>query len=485
MVGVSGKYKGCETCRRRRIKCSNERPFCQKCVSTGRHCEGYERERVFITGTPESRGRVASHPKKESTKGLNNQQDRPNVVPSPPFNSAWNDHITLSVDGIECFAWISVLHATLETTGEASPGSEHDAGYFKFEAFPNATTDLYSSEFAELDTSAQCLLSHAGPSSHDGQGVVSHCVFTYGHKHAAVAGGSTSAHAAPLGHVGLMRQLGPAHFVSFPHHFLFVRIFRPIAMNNALLNRQPTFLAEHEWATIPWGNHPKSSLDHLFDLMLTLPAIFASTDQLLSAQATLERRMGAQDLLQTCLTLERRFTAWFDGLNGGGGFQSHLYWTDDLVSAGGLLPFSCPYNFKDGQTGLMLLYYWMAQILFHRCIDNINRAIFEPVIDAFPIVWPILPPGLQIDPAQYQQGREIAANICCGLDYVLENTAQPNLVVAPMMVALNCYKEINSTSVDGVMEIMWLESFKDRLGAKCQQTAVTLQSQSWTELVRV
>jgi hypothetical protein len=255
-------------------------------------------------------------------------------------------------------------------------------------------------------------------------------------------------------------------------------------MNNALLNRQPTFLAEHEWATVPWGNHPKSPLDHLFDLILALPAIFASADQLLSTQATLERRMGAQDLLQTCLTLEGQFTAWFDGLNGGGGFQSHLYWTDDLVSAGGLLPFSCPYNFKDGQTGLMLLYYWMAQILFHRCIDSINRAIFEPVIDAFPIVWPILPTGLQIDPAQYQQGREIAANICCGLDYVLENTAQPNLVVAPMMVALDCYKEINSTSVDGVMEIMWLESFKDRLGAKCQQTAMTLQSQPWTELVR-
>ena len=69
MVGVPGKYKGCETCRRRRVKvslvadirrpepfthnrqCSNERPYCSNCVNSGRQCEGYERERVFITGT--------------------------------------------------------------------------------------------------------------------------------------------------------------------------------------------------------------------------------------------------------------------------------------------------------------------------------------------------------------------------------------------------------------------------------------------------
>ncbi|KAL0935767.1 uncharacterized protein CTRU02_210358 [Colletotrichum truncatum] len=33
---------GCVTCRIRRVKCDESKPFCQKCVDTGRTCDGYE-----------------------------------------------------------------------------------------------------------------------------------------------------------------------------------------------------------------------------------------------------------------------------------------------------------------------------------------------------------------------------------------------------------------------------------------------------------
>ncbi|KAI9732549.1 MAG: hypothetical protein M1834_003884 [Cirrosporium novae-zelandiae] len=33
---------GCRTCKARRVKCDEKRPQCQKCLSTGRNCEGYE-----------------------------------------------------------------------------------------------------------------------------------------------------------------------------------------------------------------------------------------------------------------------------------------------------------------------------------------------------------------------------------------------------------------------------------------------------------
>ncbi|KAF4454864.1 Transcriptional regulatory protein moc3 [Fusarium austroafricanum] len=33
---------GCATCRIRKIKCDEAKPFCQKCVKTGRKCDGYE-----------------------------------------------------------------------------------------------------------------------------------------------------------------------------------------------------------------------------------------------------------------------------------------------------------------------------------------------------------------------------------------------------------------------------------------------------------
>ncbi|KAF7873985.1 hypothetical protein EAF04_002657 [Stromatinia cepivora] len=33
---------GCRTCKIRRVKCGEEKPFCKRCTSTGRRCDGYE-----------------------------------------------------------------------------------------------------------------------------------------------------------------------------------------------------------------------------------------------------------------------------------------------------------------------------------------------------------------------------------------------------------------------------------------------------------
>lgn len=38
---------GCLTCRKRRIKCGEERPICKNCVKSKRHCEGYNQRVVF------------------------------------------------------------------------------------------------------------------------------------------------------------------------------------------------------------------------------------------------------------------------------------------------------------------------------------------------------------------------------------------------------------------------------------------------------
>ncbi|KAL9570147.1 hypothetical protein ACKAV7_005655 [Fusarium commune] len=49
---------GCATCRIRKIKCDEAKPFCEKCIKTGRKCDGYESVfRPFssqVTGTSQS-----------------------------------------------------------------------------------------------------------------------------------------------------------------------------------------------------------------------------------------------------------------------------------------------------------------------------------------------------------------------------------------------------------------------------------------------
>ncbi|MCJ1307325.1 hypothetical protein MMC25_000971 [Agyrium rufum] len=52
-IGCRTKVKtGCATCRIRKVKCDEKKPFCQKCVDTGRACDGYESTFRFITGQP-------------------------------------------------------------------------------------------------------------------------------------------------------------------------------------------------------------------------------------------------------------------------------------------------------------------------------------------------------------------------------------------------------------------------------------------------
>lgn len=110
----------------------------------------------------------------------------------------------------------------------------------------------------------------------------------------------------------------------------------------------------------------------------------------------------------------------------------------------------------------------MCQLLFHRCIESVHAAIFQPVIDAYPDMWLGLPSTIQIDIGLYQDAHELATNICRGLDAVLATTVQPDMLVTPMTIVADYYGEMNALSQGSMLEVMWLESFKSRLFAKRQ-----------------
>ncbi|KAI0468483.1 hypothetical protein F4859DRAFT_205268 [Xylaria cf. heliscus] len=62
MVGIPGRSKGCNTCRQRRVKCTEEKPFCSRCVRGGFTCHGYTRETVWhhLTSTEATLGRLVA-----------------------------------------------------------------------------------------------------------------------------------------------------------------------------------------------------------------------------------------------------------------------------------------------------------------------------------------------------------------------------------------------------------------------------------------
>ncbi|QPC64764.1 hypothetical protein HYE67_006995 [Fusarium culmorum] len=479
MVGVPGKYKGCETCRRRRVKCSNERPYCHKCIAGGKECEGYQRERVFITGTPQNKGRVASHPKKGSSSKKNrspSSKEPPralDLTPTQPLTSAWDSHTLVSNHGAEYSVLVSALNARLSYPLPNDSALDEPSSPFQITFPPYTATEIQPLiGGGDLNVRAQCLARI--PSVHDqDDSAQSYCVFFFEHEAAYAFGESGS---------NRVRRLGPAYFSHFPNHHFFVRVYRPLATGFALLNRQDNFISSQDWRTIPWQSHPKSLLDSLLDYVLFLPAILAQVDRITPVEATLSRRYHAQQLLRNCLSLEKQFNAWFQVATRPSYGYPMAYWVDEFSNPSGLLPFSNLYTFKDGNTGLAFLYYWMTQIIFHRCIENLHRIIYQPAIDAYPDMWPNLPYDLQVDITQYQHGCLFAADICRGLDSVLHETDQPDMLILPMKVAMDFYKNIHETSQDGLMEIMWIENFRSRLAEKGQHVAGVLQSQKWSEV---
>jgi hypothetical protein len=83
----------------------------------------------------------------------------------------------------------------------------------------------------------------------------------------------------------------------------------------ALLLRQPTFLSEEAWKTVPWmaGTSTKDLLDHLLDLAVEIPTVLAMADELGGvdpAAGTGEPSGPQQRLWDYVADLTRRFEQW-------------------------------------------------------------------------------------------------------------------------------------------------------------------------------
>lgn len=82
---------GCLTCRKRRIKCGEERPTCANCIKSKRQCEGYNQRVVFkppIGDWPHHPGVVSTLQYHNSMlPGSRATNYRPQSAPQPPENT--------------------------------------------------------------------------------------------------------------------------------------------------------------------------------------------------------------------------------------------------------------------------------------------------------------------------------------------------------------------------------------------------------------
>ena len=85
---------------------------------------------------------------------------------------------------------------------------------------------------------------------------------------------------AYLQHAGgiekLVEMSGPHRYMEYPDHGYFL-IARPLIIGQAMFNRQPTFLDEPQWNTIPWAKHPETRTLNvqLSDIGAHIPRLYA------------------------------------------------------------------------------------------------------------------------------------------------------------------------------------------------------------------
>ncbi|TLS22863.1 uncharacterized protein PpBr36_06065 [Pyricularia pennisetigena] len=436
MVGVAGKYKGCNTCRGRRVKsltdpgkCDNTRPYCRKCTDSGRDCGGYERERVFIIGTPREHGRCSSHPRRAvSGRSLRktpaslaserpeseeptvlkhegaletpaaSRTDTYDMVPIEPLQPAWDDLISVSCSGVVLSLQIASFNTNLsmvDQSGQVSNGSRLKTISLPPYKLPDARRSMGNHDF-ELRCHCLTHISDVEEVRDEILGKVtgtdSICLFLFERNWSALSSSLPSwiQDPAPPNSV---KQLGPENFKNFPAHHFFARVYRPNSLFAAVINRKSTFLASPEWTSVPWELHPKSAIDRLLDVIALIPDLLSRADHILPHAPTLERRMLANDLLGNCLNVQGLLDGWLLSLDhdlagDGTPVPRQLYWVnpiDDSTS----IPFAdSTYGFRDLQTATALIYYWTALLILLPCIERLNQATYEPIPESFTQLFP-------------------------------------------------------------------------------------------------
>ncbi|KAI0408542.1 hypothetical protein F4802DRAFT_353205 [Xylaria palmicola] len=488
MVGVPGKYKGCNTCRARRVKCDNTRPFCKKCIDYGRECGGYERETVFIVGTQDDKGRVGSHPPRNAQQSRAAQSEastqhvtRPEIAAAEPLQPAWHETMLLKRGTHTQSVRIVTHHADLDSAIKYSSSlPQTDEISLSLVGSPLDVAPTFEEESFNLRSICFVSLPETDDNSTDGskEGV---CLFLYQQNSSAMYSQEAPWSGMPK-FEDAIREPGPSAYQTFPAHHFFTRVYRPSAIWAALLNRQPTFLSSPEWTVVPWEHYHRTSLDDLLDIVVLLPSIYSHADHIISLDSSTDRELRARDLIDNCINIEAQFDIWLSVMQQRTRPPSMPYWVTDSTERASYLPFTEPLSFASPSLCLLHVYYWTVLVGFHQCIYTLLEVIRESGNDGSSTsTAPPLPGGL--DPRKYQpaETRELASMVCRSLDFALRTTTQLELLTAPAWIVRDFYQQMKAFG-RCELEVLWVDDFVERMKVRGREMSAWLEEKRWTRI---
>ncbi|ETI19841.1 hypothetical protein G647_08855 [Cladophialophora carrionii CBS 160.54] len=293
MVGVPGKSQGCNTCRRRKVKCDLEKPHCRRCVSSARQCEGYERYAVFINRgqqglqkrerLEEARIPTTSIP---SALGFQYANTPLNFSPSPRqanetqlISSFWETYCASATryPAPTEPAWLyrSISSATTPTTVTAAPSmllkqALLSLAYIRIGRLNDDQALIIRGQ--QIYGQSLRLMQHAlrDPvlAHNDDILVAARCMVLY-ESFESTSGDMAAWENHILGIARIIHLRG-VHQTRDPISRSVLESIRYNVMIVSLMRSTSCFLGESEWLTVPWAGVSKSLDQRLFDYGFTL-----------------------------------------------------------------------------------------------------------------------------------------------------------------------------------------------------------------------
>ncbi|GIK00269.1 hypothetical protein Aspvir_004289 [Aspergillus viridinutans] len=234
----------------------------------------------------------------------------------------------------------------------------------------------------------------------------------------------------------LMKAHGPNHYQAGLLHKLFVG-FRPLLVIDAFRFREPTFLAEKQWASIPFAFSNTSLMQDFLSGVAIIPNYLHAVDQLMANPDD----GSADNVSEVCFA----FVEWIDRLEQWEQMLEREEGAPYEISSEGEHPSQA---INPGITGHTLWYpcvtmanvcthLWAIRIVCLKEIDKL-RATFSNILEA------CIP--AKFCSVEYQQNQvlTLSKRICHSMEYLLQDELKffgPASTVFPLKVAYDSFRE--------------------------------------------
>ncbi|GFF99940.1 hypothetical protein IFM53868_10529 [Aspergillus udagawae] len=489
----------CGNCRQRKLGCDGKHPECSQCTLTGRKCPGYPQEWTFVQQSIPSTEALhqnqfsqngatgASHSCQESVKSTPPRQIShdataqhsfaavkiPDIISASPEELAFivvenyipKDDLPFLSHGSNnngssriCGSWVEVLPRLANTS------SKEGVFFLSLKAlafaiasnkYPqkvsnlNATT-VYSAAIcalrrqlaavsqpfnAELAASIMCLSLAEGMFPGMGRGI--------------------STHIKGVGQ--LMKAHGPNHYQAGLLHKLFVG-FRPLLVLDAFRFREPTFLAEKQWASIPFAFSNTSLMQDFLSEVAIMPNYLNAVDQLMANPDD----GSADNVTEVCFAFVEcidRLEQWEQMLQREEGAPYEI--SAGVHAAQAINPGITGHTlwYPSVTTANVCTHLWAIRIVCLKEIDKL-RATFSSIVEA------CIP--AKFCSVEYQQNQVLTLSklICHSMEYLLQDDLKffgPASTLFPLKVAYDSFRE-RGRGQEGY--IKFCKSVVSRLDAK-------------------